>query len=77
LTFNIKFIWLDGDPEVIKTRLNQRKNHFVSSDFLAGQIKAMESAKRNEHDIFKIDIDNEIEEVFSHCLQVINENINI
>ena len=77
LMFDIKFIWLDGDPEVIKARLNKRRNHFVSADFLAGQLKAMEAVQRNEHDIYKIDLDNDIEEVFSHCLQVINENHNI
>ncbi len=77
LMFNIKFIWLDGDPEIIKVRLHKRRNHFVSSDFLAGQLKAMESTQSNEHDIFKIGLDNEIEEVLSHCLQVINKNFNI
>ena len=75
LMFNIKFIWLDGKPETIKARLNKRKSHFVSADFLVGQLKAMESAQSNEHDICKIDLDNEIEEVFSHCLQVINESL--
>jgi gluconokinase len=77
LWFNTQFIWLDGKPDVIKERLKQRKNHFASSAFLSGQLKAMESVKTNENDIIKIDIDNEIEEVFSHCLKVINENNNI
>jgi gluconokinase len=72
MAFNIKFVWLDGDPEVIKERLNQRRNHFVSSGFLAGQLRAMESPQTNENDIFRIDIDNEIEEVFTQCLKVIN-----
>jgi gluconokinase len=72
--FNIKFIWLDGDPEIIKKRLSKRKNHFVSADFLAGQLKAMESPHRNETEIFKIDINNKIEEVFTQCLKVINES---
>jgi len=77
LMFNIKFIWLDGDPGIIKARLNKRRNHFVSSDFLVGQLKAMEAARNNEHDICKIDLENEVEEVFSHCLQAINESLTM
>jgi len=77
LMFNIKFIWLDGAPEIIKARLNKRENHFVTSDFLAGQLKAMETAQSNEHDISKIDLDNEVEEVVSHCLQAINVSLTM
>jgi gluconokinase len=71
LPFNSQFILLDGDSEIIKERLNKRSHHFVSSDFLVGQLKAMESPHINENDIFKVDIDNGIEEVFTQCLQVI------
>jgi len=77
LMFNVKFIWLDGDSGIIKARLNKRKNHFVSADFLAGQLKAMEAAQSNEQDICKIDLDNNIEAVFSDCLQVINESLTM
>lgn len=77
LMFNTQFIWLDGDPEVIKQRLNKRQNHFVSADFLSGQLKAMEPPCDNETDTFRLDIDNKIAEMLTQCLQVIEINHNL
>jgi gluconokinase len=69
LLFNTQFIWLDGQEKIISERLSSRKGHFVSAGFLSGQLKAMEPPQTNENDIIKINIDNEIEEVLSECLQ--------
>jgi len=77
LLFNIKFIWLDGDPEVIKHRIAKRKNHFVSADFLSGQLKAMELPFESETDTFRLDIDNEIAVTLTQCLQRIDVKHNI
>ncbi|NQZ22804.1 MAG: AAA family ATPase [Colwellia sp.] len=77
LKFNTLFIWLDGDPEVIKQRLSKRKNHFVSADFLSGQLKKMEPPVENEGDTFRLDIDNKIAEMLTQCLQVIDVHHNI
>jgi gluconokinase len=77
LMFNTQFIWLYGKEKVISGRLNKRRGHFVSADFLSGQLKAMEPPHLNESDVIKINIDNEIEEVFTECLQAVYVNTNI
>lgn len=79
LMFNTQFIWLDGKEKIISGRLSKRRDHFVSADFLSGQLKAMESPHVNESDVIKINIDNEIEEVFTECLQsvFVKNNISI
>jgi gluconokinase len=69
LMFNTQFILLHGKEEIIKQRLNERVNHFVSSDFLSGQLKAMESPQVSENDIIKINVDGEIDKVLTQCLQ--------
>jgi gluconate kinase len=75
--FNTQFIWLDGKEKIISGRLSKRRDHFVSADFLSGQLKAMEPPHLNESEVIKINIDNEIEEVFTECLQAVFVNTNI
>ena len=79
LGFNTQFIWLDGKEEIITERLSKRRHHFVSANFLSGQLKAMEPPDENELDIIKINIDEDIETVMSDCLQtiVIKNDISI
>ncbi len=74
LMFNTQFIWLDGKEEIIAARLSKRRDHFVSENFLSGQLKAMESPDENEADIIKINIDKDLEAVLSDCLQMIVVN---
>jgi len=74
LSFNTQFLLLDGKEKIIKERLSKRKEHFVTADFLSGQLKAMEPVRVNESDITKINIDNEIDEVLTECLQTIVVN---
>ena len=69
LLFTTQFIWLDGQEKIISERLCARKGHFVSAGFLSGQLKAMETPQTNESDIIKINIDSEVEEVVTECLQ--------
>mgnify|MGYP000128957095 CR=1 FL=1 len=68
LQSNSQFIWLDGNPNVIRERLTKRRNHFVSAEFLSGQLLAMESPDESEKDIIKIDIANDLEDVLTQCL---------
>jgi gluconokinase len=68
LPFNTDFIWLDGSSRLIKARLKQRKNHFVSSDFLVGQLHAMEVPLYSENNVYKVDINNELESIVKECL---------
>ena len=39
---NIRFILLDVSPAVLETRLNTRKNHYMSPDLLQSQLDALE-----------------------------------
>jgi gluconokinase len=68
LQSNSQFIWLDGNANVIRERLIKRRNHFVSAEFLSGQLSAMESPDESEKDILKIDIANDVEDILIQCL---------
>jgi gluconokinase len=71
LGFTTQFIWLDGQAELIEQRMNKRKNHFVTAEFLVGQIQAMESPSPLEVDVMKVDINNEIDNIVNQCLDII------
>lgn len=39
---NLKWILLDGEPQLILNRINQRSDHFMKSDLLRSQLETLE-----------------------------------
>jgi len=49
-SWHVHFIYLQGDPELIKQRLENRKNHFVGSDMLTSQLETLEEPDPSQED---------------------------
>lgn len=56
LPFQSQFILLTGEAMLIADRINQRQHHFVSSDFLQGQIDSFEPLTSQEKHTLVLDI---------------------
>ena len=53
---NIKFIFLDGDAELIRQRMNSRIGHFMSIDLLDDQLRTLERPTVDENDVITVDM---------------------
>ena len=64
LPFASLFLHLEGDKELIKSRIEARADHFMPSSLLDSQYQTLEAASKKEH-IVSIDISQTIEEVIN------------
>ena len=62
----VTFIFLNGNYDLIKKRLSQRKNHFFSKEMLQNQFEILEKPKN----CIEISIDQSIENI---CLSIISK----
>ena len=65
----VKFVYLQGTYEQIKTRLNNRTGHYMSAGMLDSQFQTLEEPQ----DIFTIDITNTPQDI----LILIHEGLNL
>ncbi|MDO8379290.1 gluconokinase [Phenylobacterium sp.] len=52
----LRFVWLKGEPAVLRRRLAGRAGHFVGQDLLASQIATLETPTAEE-EVITVDID--------------------
>lgn len=69
----IHFIFLNGNKDVVKERLQQRKGHFFKATMLDSQFNTLETPDVNEKDIITIDINQILDPVVSECINQINK----
>ncbi|VFP81706.1 gluconokinase [Candidatus Erwinia haradaeae] len=72
---NLFFIYLRGDFNIIKSRLQARKGHFFQPQMLRTQFAVLEPPEAEEKDVFSIDIYPPIDEVISITLKTIEKVI--
>ncbi|CAG8569004.1 1078_t:CDS:2 [Cetraspora pellucida] len=66
------FVYLKVDKQVLKARLQQRKNHFMKMEMLESQFKDLEEPN-NEENVFTIEADNNTDLV----KKIVIENMSI
>jgi carbohydrate kinase (thermoresistant glucokinase family) len=52
----VRFIFLDGEPELIRDRMSRRKGHYMQPGLLASQLHTLERPQADETDVIKLDI---------------------
>ncbi len=50
------FVFLDGEPELIRQRMAQRVGHYMHIGLLASQLQALERPQADEADVISLDI---------------------
>jgi gluconokinase len=59
----VKFIFLDGDSELIRKRLSLRTNHFMQPGLLQSQLSTLERPGADERDVITLNIARSIDEL--------------
>lgn len=65
------FVFLNGDKEVIQSRLQQRANHFMAPGLLDSQFESLEPPV-TEHDVVRIDVADSFEKVVAQTVEAID-----
>ncbi|CAM2810752.1 gluconokinase [Vibrio rarus] len=69
---NVVFLFLDGDLELITTRMQQRQNHFMKMNMITSQFDALERPD-SEPNTLVISIDDTIDNIVERAVIAINE----
>ncbi|OWF54096.1 probable gluconokinase [Mizuhopecten yessoensis] len=67
---SVLFVLLHGKEEVLQSRMNSRKDHFMPSSLLPSQLATLEHPDETEHFII-VDIDNSVDDIVSQIIKVI------
>ena len=52
---DVRFIFLDGDSELIRSRMALRQGHFMQPDLLDSQLRTLERPSPDEKDVIRIE----------------------
>ena len=53
----VRFVFLDGDPELIRTRMAARQGHYMPAGLLDSQLRTLERPGGDESDVLRVEID--------------------
>ena len=67
----VRFVFLDGPPAVIASRLASRKGHFMPSTLLASQLETLELPAPDENDVVHADIEQPVTSVARQVAQAL------
>lgn len=63
LASNVRFIFLDGERELIRSRMAARAGHFMQLDLLDSQLSTLERPSAKEHDVLQVNTSQSVEEL--------------
>ncbi|TNH07262.1 gluconokinase [Testudinibacter sp. TR-2022] len=72
---HIKFLFLEGDFELVLARMKQRKGHYMKVDMLKSQFDTLEVPQQDEPDVLHIDINGSFEEVVERCITALKPHL--
>jgi gluconokinase len=62
---NVRFIFLDGERELIRNRMAARAGHFMQLELLDSQLRTLERPTDQEHDVLRVDTSRPVDELLS------------
>jgi carbohydrate kinase (thermoresistant glucokinase family) len=65
----VVFLFLNGKPELILKRMQQRKGHYMRTGLLDSQLQTLEKPSLDEHDVIELDIHPSIDEILHTALE--------
>lgn len=72
---NVRFLFLNGNFELVLERMKQRKGHYMKTEMLKSQFATLEVPQTDEPDVIHIDISGSFEEVVEACIQAIQPHL--
>lgn len=72
----LKFIFLEGDFDLILARMQQRQGHYMKAEMLRSQFATLEVPQADEPDVYHVNVDATFDEVVVHCVEIIQPLLN-
>ena len=65
----VRFVFLDGAPDLIRSRMAARTAHFMQLDLLDSQLRTLERPTANEQNVITVDIVHPIDHLLRQVTQ--------
>ena len=65
----VVFLFLDGNPELIRQRMQKRVGHYMQAGLLDSQLQTLEKPSNDETDVITLNIDQSVERILQQALQ--------
>ena len=62
------FLFLDGQPELIKQRLQDRKGHYMQAGLLVSQLQTLERPSADETDVIALSINQAVSDLLENAM---------
>ena len=62
------FLFLDGQPELIKQRMQERKGHYMQAGLLVSQLQTLERPSANETDVIALSINQAVSDLLENAM---------
>ena len=62
-------MFLDGQPDLIRQRMQQRVGHYMQAGLLDSQLQTLEKPSADETDVITLSIDQPVEQILQQALQ--------
>ncbi len=68
---DVRFVFLDGDRELIRSRMAARAGHFMQADLLDSQLRTLERPTAQERDVLRVDTAHSVDMLISAVMQAL------
>ena len=64
----VVFLFLDGKPDLIKQRMQDRKGHYMQAGLLDSQLQTLEKPSEDESDVIALSIDQAVSNLLENAM---------
>ena len=64
----VVFLFLDGTPDLIKQRMQDRKGHYMQAGLLDSQLKTLEKPSADESDVIALSINQAVSDLLENAM---------
>jgi carbohydrate kinase (thermoresistant glucokinase family) len=64
----VVFLFLDGHPDLIRQRMQQRIGHYMQPGLLDSQLQTLEKPSTDESDVITLSIDQPVVQILQQAL---------
>ena len=73
----VLFLFLDGSPELIRQRMQERKGHYMQAGLLDSQLQTLEKPGADESDVITLNIDQSVSTLLANAMVKLDAYLDI
>ena len=74
---DVVFLFLNGKPELIRERMQQRQGHYMQAGLLDSQFQTLEVPTQDEQDVIELNIDQPVVEILHKALDQLKHFLQV